>query len=145
MKYDVLMGSNQDETAFYVKTAQEGIYTYLNNKILNSIVRSTTKSIYEKPARIFSENYAKGGGNIYLFKIHSKVKNNNIGASHCVDLPLIFANESAWKDSELLKYIPWEYIFENGKKLRALWAEFARTGKISDQSERPEILELRKV
>ncbi len=144
-KYDVLMGSNHDETAFYVKTAQQGIYTYLNNKILNSIVRSTTKSIYEKPARIFSENYAKGGGNIYLFKIHSKVKNNNIGASHCVDLPLIFANESAWKDSELLKGIPWEYIFENGKKLRALWAEFARTGKISDQSERPEILELRKV
>jgi hypothetical protein len=31
------------------------------------------------------------------------------------------------------------------KKLRALWAEFARTGKISDHSERPEILELRKV
>lgn len=143
-KYDVLMGSNYDETAFYVKTAKEGIYTYLNNKILNSIVRSTTKSIYEKPARIFSENYAKGGGNIYLFKIHS-MRNNNIGASHCIDLPLIFANEYAWKDSELLKDVPWEYIFENGKKLRSLWAEFARTGKISDQSERPEILDLLKV
>jgi hypothetical protein len=57
---------------------------------------------------------------------------------------LIFGNESAWKTAELLKNIPWEYIHDNGKKLRALWAEFARNGKISDDSERPEILELRK-
>ncbi|MBB4807508.1 para-nitrobenzyl esterase [Chryseobacterium defluvii] len=144
-KYDVLIGLNNDETAFYIKTAEKGIYTYLNNRILDRIVRTTTKFIYEKPARIFAENYAEGGGNIYLFKIHSKIKHNHIGASHCIDLPLIFGNESAWRSSELLKGIPWEYLQENGRKLRALWAEFARSGNISDQSERPEILELRKV
>ncbi|GAA5097478.1 carboxylesterase family protein [Chryseobacterium ginsengisoli] len=144
-KYDVLIGLNNDETAFYVKTAKEGLYTYLHEKILNKIVRKTTESIYEKPANIFAQNYKEGGGNIYQFKIHSKLKNNYIGASHCVDLPLIFENESAWKNSELLKDVPWNHIQENGGKLRALWAEFARSGKISDDSERPEILELRKV
>lgn len=144
-KYDVLIGLNNDETAFYVKTAKEGLYTYLHEKILNKIVRKTTESIYEKPTNIFAQNYKEGGGNIYQFKIHSKLKNNYIGASHCVDLPLIFENESAWKNSELLKDVPWNHIQENGKKLRSLWAEFARTGKISDDSERPEILELRKV
>ncbi|MCY1663408.1 carboxylesterase family protein [Chryseobacterium sp. SL1] len=144
-KYDVLIGSSHDETAFYVKTAQEGLYTYLHEKILNKIVRKTTESIYEKPAEIFAENYALGGGNIYRFKINSILKNNYIGASHCVDLPLIFENQEAWKSAELLKDVPWKHIQENGKKLRALWAEFARTGKISDHSERPEILELRKV
>ncbi|WP_449400806.1 carboxylesterase family protein [Chryseobacterium wanjuense] len=121
------------------------MYTYLHEKILNRIVRATTKSIYELPADIFAQNYKEGGGNVYQFKIHSKLKDNYVGASHCVDLPLIFENESAWKNSGLLKDIPWNYIQENGKKLRALWAEFARTGKISDDSERPEILELRKV
>lgn len=144
-KYDVLIGLNHDETAFYVKTAEEGLYTYLHEKILNRIVRKTTESIYEKPANIFARNYTEGGGNIYQFKIHSRVKNNYIGASHCIDLPLIFENETAWKDSELLKDVPWKHIRENGKKLRALWAEFARTGKISEDSEKPEILELRKV
>lgn len=144
-KYDVLIGSSHDETAFYVKTAQEGLYTYLHEKILNKIVRKTTESIYEKPAEIFAENYASGGGNIYRFKINSVLKNNYIGASHCADLPLIFENQEAWKSAELLKDVPWKHIQENGKKLRALWAEFARTGKISDHSERPEILELRKV
>lgn len=143
-KYDVLIGLNHDETAFYVKTAKEGLYTYLHEKILNRIVHATTKSIYEKPIHIFAENYAKGGGNIYQFKIHSTLKNNFIGASHCIDLPLIFENK-AWKSAELLKNVPWEYIQENGKKIRALWAEFAREGKISDHSERPEILDLRKI
>jgi len=144
-KYDVLIGSNQDETAFYVKTAQTGVYTFLPHKILNKIVRKTTESIYEKPAKIFAENFSAGGGNIYQFVIQSTLKNNYIGASHCVDLPLIFENKEAWKSAELLKDVPWEYIRENGEKLRALWAEFARTGSISEDSERPKILKLKKV
>jgi para-nitrobenzyl esterase len=36
-------------------------------------------------------------------------------------------------------------MLENGRKLRSLWAEFAWTGNISKTSERPEILELRKI
>lgn len=144
-KYDVLIGSNRDETAFYVKTAREGLYTYLHEKILNRIVRTTTKSIYEKPARLFAQNYAEGGGNIYRFTIHSTLKENYIGASHCIDLPLIFADQEAWKDSELLQDVSWDHIFENGKKIRALWAEFARTGNIADDSEIPAVLKVEKV
>lgn len=144
-KYDVLIGFNADETAFYVKTAEKGIYTYLPKKILDTIVKVTTKSIYGKPIDIFAENYKEGGGNIYQFKINSTLKNNYIGASHCFDLPLIFENEAEWKSAGLLKDVPWSHIQENGKKIRALWAEFARIGKISNDSDRPEILELRKV
>ena len=144
-KYDVLVGSNYDETAFYVKTAERGLYTYLHEKILNKIVRKTTAFIYEKPTQIFARNYKDGGGNIYHYRISSSLKDNYIGASHCLDLPLIFENKEAWKSSGLLKNVPWEYIQENGKKLRAVWAEFAKSGKISENSEKPEILELRKV
>ncbi|WP_250253811.1 carboxylesterase family protein [Chryseobacterium sp. Marseille-Q3244] len=147
-KYDVLIGFNKDETAFYLKTS-EALNKYFGKgfglKIMDKTVEKTTDIIYGTPARQFAENYARGGGNIYLFKIHSKLKENPIGAPHCIDLPLIFGNESAWKSSELLKDIPWERIQKHGRKLRALWAEFARTGTISDASERPEILELRKV
>lgn len=147
-KYDVLIGLNNDETAFYLKTS-EALNKYFGKgfglKILDKTVEKTTDMIYGAPARQFAENYARGGGNVYLFRMHSRLEDNHIGAPHCIDLPLIFGNESAWKSSELLKNIPWERIHDNGKKLRALWAEFARTGHISDSSERPEILELRKV
>lgn len=147
-KYDVLIGLNNDETAFYLKTS-EALNKYFGKgfglKIMDKTVEKTTDIIYGTPARQFAENYAKGGGNVYLFRIHSRVKGNHIGAPHCIDLPLIFGNESAWKAAEMLKDIPWQRIHENGRKLRALWAEFARTGQISELSERPEILELRKV
>ncbi|MBB6331865.1 para-nitrobenzyl esterase [Chryseobacterium sediminis] len=147
-KYDVLIGLNNDETAFYLKTSEalnKYFGTGLGLKIMDKTVEKTTEFIYGIPARRFAENLAEAGGNVYLFRIHSKLKDNHIGASHCIDLPLIFGNESAWKSSELLKNIPWSRIRENGKKLRGLWTEFARTGKISDTSERPEILELRKM
>ena len=147
-KYDVLIGLNNDETAFYLKTS-EALNKYFGKgiglKILDKTVEKSTQFIYGNPARKFAENHANGGGNVYLFRIFSKLKDNHIGASHCIDLPLIFGNESAWKSSEMLRDIPWNRIHENGKKLRTLWAEFARTGKIADESERPEILELRKI
>lgn len=147
-KYDVLIGLNNDETAFYLKTS-EALNKYFGKgfglMIMDKTVEKTTDLIYGAPARQFAENYAKGGGNVYLFRIHSRLKDNHIGAPHCIDLPLIFGNESAWKSAEMLKDIPWERIHENGKKLRALWAEFARTGKISDQSDRPEILTIEKI
>jgi len=147
-KYDVLIGFNNDETAFYLKTS-EALNKYFGKgfglKIMDKTVEKTTALIYGNPAKQFAQNLADADGNVYLFRIHSKLKDNHIGAPHCIDLPLIFGNESAWKSSELLRNIPWSRIYENGKKLRALWAEFARTGKISDTSERPEILELRKM
>ena len=144
-KIDVLMGFNQDETAFYVKTAQEGFYTYLHEKILDKIVKVITDSIYRNPAKIFAKNYAEGGGKIHLYKIKSTLDNHFIGASHCFDLPLIFANEKAWRNAEILKNVPWNYIFENGKKIRATWAEFARTGQILPPEKRSEIMEIKKI
>ena len=144
-KYDILIGLNNDETAFYLKTS-EALNKYFGKgfglKILDKTVQKTTEFIYGKPAEHFAEDLARAGGNVYLFRIHSKLQENQIGAAHCIDLPLIFGNESAWKPAELLKNVSWEYIHENGKKIRSLWAEFARTGHISDESERPEILNL---
>ncbi|ANF51233.1 para-nitrobenzyl esterase [Chryseobacterium glaciei] len=147
-KYDVLIGLNDDETSFYIK-ASDSMNKYLNQgfgkKILNKAIRATTEIIYGKPAQTFAENYAEAGGNIYLFRIHSKLINNFFGAAHAFDLPLLFGNENAWKSSGLLKDVPWKYIHENGQRLRALWAEFARNGTLSESFEKPSMLELRKV
>ncbi|EJL67812.1 carboxylesterase family protein [Chryseobacterium populi] len=147
-KYDLLIGLNEDETAFYLK-ASDSWNKYFNQgfgkKILNKAIRVTTDIIYGKPAETFAENYAVAGGNAYIFKIHSRLINNFFGAAHAFDLPLIFGNEIAWKSSGLLKDIPWKYMQENGRKLRRLWTEFARSGKISDNSDIPDLLELRKV
>ena len=142
---DVLIGLNDEETSFYLKTS-DAINKYFPVKVLNRAIRTTTEIIYGKPAEDFAKNFASAGGNIYLFRIYPRLKISNffLGA-HAIDLPFIFGNESAWKDAGILKNIPWKYMDENGKKLRKLWTEFAKTGNIADDSERPEILEVFKV
>lgn len=142
---DVLIGLNDEETSFYLKTS-DTINKYFPVKVLNRAIRTTTEIIYGKPAADFAKDFASAGGNIYLFRIYPRFKvfNYFLGA-HAIDLPFIFGNESAWKNAGILKNIPWKYMDENGKKLRKLWTEFANTGKISDDSERPEILEVFKV
>lgn len=142
---DALIGLNDEETSFYLK-ASETLNKYIPKNVLNKAIRVTTEIIYGKPAKDFAENYAEAGGNVFLFRIHPRLKSENyfLGA-HAIDLPFIFGNVSAWKNAGILKNIPWNYIDENGKKLRKLWTEFAISGKISDDSERPEILEVSKV
>lgn len=146
-KFDVLIGLNDDETAFYLRSS-ENIKNYLKGglgkKILDKTIKLTTEKIYGMPAQLFAENLSKGGGNVYLFRIHAKHENNIIGAAHCIDLPLLFGNEKAWKNAALLKNIPWNYIFENGKKIRKIWADFARNGNVNI-NDKPEILEIRKI
>jgi len=144
--YDVLIGFNHDETSFYLKTSEKLKTCFRKGsglKILNKLVKLSTAKIYRNPAGVFAKNYAEAKGNVYLFTLNSTL-NNDLGASHCFDLPLIFENENAWKSAELLKNIPWKYIQENGKKLRSVWAEFSRTGNIS-YTNLPEILTIQKL
>lgn len=117
---------------------------YLPKKIINKAIRSTTEIIYGKPAKEFADHYAKAGGNTYLFRIFSKI-DHHFSAAHAFDLPLLFGNENAWKQAGMLKNILWKYLHENGKQLRAIWAEFAKTGAVSEHTKRPEILSLIKI
>lgn len=112
---------------------------------MDKTIRLTTENIYGKPAAEFASSYAKAGGNVYLFRIFSKLESNKIGAAHCLDLPLLFGNEEAWKHAELLKGIPWAEIDKVGKKIRAIWAEFARNGSVSENSDKPEVLKISRI
>ncbi|KUY20142.1 para-nitrobenzyl esterase [Elizabethkingia miricola] len=147
-KYDVLIGLNDEETAFYLRTSgalQKYTEKGFGKKILDKTIRLTTEKIYGKPAAEFASSFAKAGGNVYLFRIFSKLESNKIGAAHCLDLPLLFGNEETWKHAELLKGIPWAEIDKVGKKIRAIWAEFAKNGSVSENSDKPEVLKISQI
>ncbi len=144
-KYKVLIGLNNDETAFYLATSEALIrylrYT-LGQKILKKAVQFSTEKIYGSPAAQFAKNFKIGGGDVTLFRLHSTIS-KGIGAAHCFDLPLLFGDYSVWKNAGLLKNIPWSYIEENGKKLRYCWAEFMKKGRLPEKENLPDILEIR--
>lgn len=141
---DVLIGINDEETAFYLK-ASEKLNRFLPKRIMNKAIRVTTETIYGRPAKAFAENLAQAGGNVYLFRLYSRFSDHPFGAAHAIDLPFVFGNRSAWENTGILKNMSWEYIHENGQKLRNLWAGFARTGKVYDETEKPDIIEIKKI
>lgn len=141
-KYSVLIGINDEETAFYLRSATERRNIF-KKKFLEKAIRSTTEKIYGKPAKKMAHLLADAGGNVFLYRIYSELPQAPFAAAHSIDLPLFFGNENAWKDAELLHCIPWKYIEENGRKIRTLWANFAQSGTPS--GEMPEIFSLKKM
>lgn len=142
-KYNILIGVNDEETSFYLRNSEKP-NRYIPKKIVDKAIRLTTEIIYGKPAQDFATHYANAGGNVFLFRIYSKI-NHDFAAAHAFDLPLLFGNENAWKLSGMVKNIPWNYIHENGMQLRKIWSEFAKTGSISSETKLPEILSLSKI
>ncbi|MDQ3291397.1 MAG: carboxylesterase family protein [Bacteroidota bacterium] len=133
-RYDVLIGFTAEETSLFLprmKLLQRVTKLPLIGKIIKSLlVRITTKKVYADAARQFAKRHAKGGGRVYLYKITWGSKTNDFGATHTIDLPLLFGDKETWQKSELTKGIPWSEIQHHGQEIRALWAQFARSGQL---------------
>ncbi|WP_433803196.1 hypothetical protein [Actinomycetospora sp. CA-084318] len=52
------------------------------------------------------------------------------GATHCLELPLLLGDRAAWWSSPMLGTTPWPEVDATGRDLRAVWAGFARTGRL---------------
>lgn len=146
--FDILIGYDADETAFYLKTWKSWapLKKYrLTKALLNRMVRYTTSIIYAKSIKDYANMLAQAGGNVYSFKIKLPSGVGQYGAAHCIDLPLLFSDKKAWQNSDLLKGIPWSYLDKNGKEIRQKWADFMRYGKINCSENLPEMLEIEKV
>lgn len=142
--YDVLIGYNRDETSFYIATT-DVFKKYQKNRIsrtvLQKMISYSTQKIYGKPSRDFAKLLKYAGGYVMHYTIAPSEKLNDLGASHCFDLPLLFGNEAVWKNAGLTQNIPWEFFEKNGKQLRKAWADFARTGELKKEN-LPEILKI---
>jgi para-nitrobenzyl esterase len=61
------------------------------------------------------------------------------GAAHTIDLPLLFGNDEAWKRAALVAGASWQDIDRHAKKVRQVWADFAR-GQLDDSGHIPGVL-----
>lgn len=145
-KYKFLIGLNHDETAFYAAASQRLLHfskQAFSRRIIKKLIRYSTEKIYGKPAKKLAENLKEGGGSGYFFRIHGTA-DSTLGAPHCYDLPLLFGDRNAWQTAALLKDCSWEILERKGIRLRELWADFARYGKIEAQKV-PDFLSVREI
>ena len=146
-KYPILIGFNNEETSFYIKSSDQGKRYFAKGvakKLLDKTVILTTEKIYGKPALQFAKMYAEANGKAYLYRIKNNFENNPFGGAHCIDLPLVFGDASSWKNVGLLKNVDYEELQKNGQEIRRIWADFAKNGNISLDNI-PSILTIKKM
>lgn len=147
-RFDVLIGSAAEEGTFFIPTIQTlrklSALPLLGDALRRVIVRTITRKVYAAAADRFAKRHARTGGRAYTYKIHWGSKTNRLGASHAIDLPLLFGDEPTWQDADLVAGLSWPEVHANAQKVRALWSSFARTGSLEAGAIEPALVSYRR-
>lgn len=143
---DVLIGATAEETRFFAvidpKFRWLGRLPVVGGLLARGLVRVTSNLIYLNPAKAFAQRHARAGGRAYHFLVLFRPAGDTFGAAHTVDLPLLLGTPASWGATPLLAQARWEEVERAGRQVRALWADFARTGVLPAQVTIPDVLRL---
>lgn len=128
-KVSVMIGSNAREVVMFLEVVpilQRMYQNVVTRVIPEAAIAVLSKRIYGSGAK----HYAKLAKNAYLYEISWGARQNPYRASHCIESPLLFGDEDVWTDSVFITGKDWASVEHDGKKLRYVWAEFAKHGTI---------------
>lgn len=134
-KHDILIGTNARETASYIggnKLASALDRNILTRWILELALHKKTMAIFAEPTRKFAQLYADCGGKVHLYSYFWRKNQHVIGAGHITELALLFGGKGI-EGTLMAQGLPETAFLEHGKPLRRIWADFAKTGKVSTE------------
>lgn len=145
---NILIGYTKKETTFFVpfipKFKKIANTPIVGGLLKNLVVNATTKKVYKKGAEKLAKNCTTDSNNVYSYEIIWGSKTNGFGATHTIDLPLLFGDGSIWKNAKLVEGINAKEIAESQLKVCALWAKFARTGTLEQKEKIDGIIKYKK-
>ncbi len=132
---DVLIGSGSDETGMYVPLVP-GLRTLARSRLVRPVlrwllVRPLSEVIYGRDVRRFTARHRAAGGRATSYRLLRHPSAAPVGAVHMSDLPLLLGGRSAWVGSRFVPERDWPEVARRGRAFRAVWAEFARTGRVT--------------
>jgi len=134
-RIDVLIGSTIEEMALFA--AAVPLLTLLFRvPVLGRLARSAlvtppTRKVYDTPAKEFERRHREAGGQAVRYQLTWRPAGSAFGAAHITDIPLILGSRRSWAGTRLLGSSTWPDIDRRGRLIRRIWADFARTGKVS--------------
>ncbi|WP_237527627.1 MULTISPECIES: carboxylesterase family protein [unclassified Streptomyces] len=87
-----------------------------------------TREVYEEPLTRYGERLTRAGARVHAYRLDWRPAGSPFGATHCLELPLLFGTHDAWRTAPMLGTTPREEIERLGRALRSAWLAFARTG-----------------
>ncbi|VXC27198.1 carboxylesterase family protein [Arthrobacter sp. 8AJ] len=104
-----------------------------------------TETVYGRATRRFARRHAKAGGRAHRYILDWHAPGNIFGAAHTVDLPLLLGNRTTWDGVGLIAGADWADVDAAGRRMRALWAGFARGTDLGGSGSIPGVLRYRAV
>ncbi len=82
--------------------------------------------LFDGGARSFARDILAQGKRAWLYRFDWQSPSTGLGACHCIELPFLLGSAEAWRLAPALGDAKWVDIEPIGKRMRHLWAAFAR-------------------
>lgn len=145
-KIDLFMGYTAEENALFVVISPRLMRLrntpLVGEALCRAMVAVTTRKVYIRDAHTFARRHAQAGGCAYLYRLDWCKGRYPFGAAHTIDLPLLLGEPASWHQADLVKGVDEATLLEDGQRMRALWADFARNGQLAASGHiEPQVLE----
>ncbi|WP_271985498.1 carboxylesterase family protein [Pseudoclavibacter terrae] len=127
---DLLIGYTSEEALLFVPripaTKRLSELPVVGRPLTKAVVSALTWLVYRRDAARFARRHLRAGGHASTYVVSWRAPHNVWGACHMIDLPLLFGSEQTWSRAPLVRGASWAEIDRVGKRMRAVWADFAR-------------------
>ncbi|WP_456267463.1 carboxylesterase family protein [Kushneria sp. AK178] len=134
---DLLIGHNVDEAELFMPEAEplQGLFRLpvIGAWLRQTLSRTITRRLYSRPAERFAQRHANAGGRSWRYRLDWGSTRAARGACHSIDLALLFAGWAEWQHAGIVEGMTEQDLENSGRRLRALWAQFAREGMLDDE------------
>ena len=90
--------------------------------------REMNTLLWEGGSRTLAREITEKGRRACLYRFDWKAPASGLGACHCIELPFLLGSQEAWRAAPALAGADWAEIESIGKRMRKIWADFARGG-----------------
>jgi para-nitrobenzyl esterase len=127
IKLDLMVTWTRDDAAPFVALRHKR--TPFGGMIDDVRTMAATRSFFSRPSKMFAATLRKAGHQVSTYEITWRPRGSPYGATHCVELPLLFGDYADWEGAPMLGTAPAEQVERFGREARALWADFAKSAR----------------
>jgi para-nitrobenzyl esterase len=127
IKLDVVVTWTRDDAAPFVALRHKG--RPFGGMIDDVTTIVATRSFISGPSKTFAATLRKAGHQVSTYEITWRPRSSPYGATHCVELPLLFGDYADWEGAPMLGTARCEQVERFGREARALWAAFAKSAR----------------
>jgi para-nitrobenzyl esterase len=127
IKLDIMVTWTRDDAAPFVALRHMG--KPFGGMIDDVTTVLATRRFISGPSKTLATTLREAGHQVSTYEITWRPQGSPYGATHCVELPLLFGDYADWEGAPMLGSAPAEQVERFGQEARALWAAFAKSAR----------------